>query len=71
MHKCGERTRPSPRLRADSRRGTWTGRHGSRPDETLPGGRRGSPESDVRGQRLLHAARPVSGEDHVFGVGRA
>ncbi len=66
MHKCGKQTRLSPCLCADSRRGTWTGPHGSWPDETLPEGRRGSPKSDVRGQRLLQSARPVSGEDHVF-----
>ncbi len=71
VHKCEKRTRPSPCLCADCRRGTRTGPHGSWPDETLPEGRRGSPKSDVRGQRLLHAARPVSGEDHVIGVGRA
>ncbi len=49
--QCGKRTWPSPCLCADSRRGTWTGPNGSWPDETLPGGRRGSPKSDVRGQR--------------------
>ncbi len=28
-----------------------------------------APKSDVCGQRLLQSARPVSGEDPVFGVG--